>query len=141
VFRSFAGVFDPPTGMKVVVYDAGSLFCHPELSRGINAERFAWAVGHAGKETRPLAGSHSLRTLRSLVSCKYSSEPVLSFLTPGRRCLVAQIFAVEPGRAPFVLRSSWNLDSPSSTSARLTAETLARSHTCTLVVRWRGLNG
>src|SRR5713101_2235973 len=32
-------------------------------SRGINAERFAWAVGHAGKETRPVAKSRSLRVL------------------------------------------------------------------------------
>jgi len=35
------------------------------VSRGINAERFAWAVGHADKETRPVARSHFAMDLPS----------------------------------------------------------------------------
>src|SRR5216683_5148331 len=56
-----------------------------------------------------IGGTHipSQETLRGFTQLS-TSESVLSFLTAGRGCRAAQIFGVGSGRAPFVLRSSWN---------------------------------
>src|SRR6266849_8378164 len=56
-----------------------------------------------------IGGTHipSQETLRGFTQLS-TSESVLSFLIPGRRWLAPQVFEVGSGRAPFVLRSSWN---------------------------------
>src|SRR5438132_13728472 len=47
-------------GMKQWSSDGSGLFCHPVGSRWINAERFAWAPGHPGKETKSVARCRAL---------------------------------------------------------------------------------